>query len=150
MERYFNLQPIAVFGPVAPDDWMLDGVCVSYLVADVDLQQDVAVAVAVVELQHQDVPRGVRAVVDVLDLLPAQLLQLEAAEAAVAVETAQPAVSRWLQDHDQDVGRVVGVVHLQHRPGDGGGGTAALDLQRGESQHPGGLDRREGGCLSTV
>ncbi|TNN33295.1 hypothetical protein EYF80_056543 [Liparis tanakae] len=83
------------------------------------------------------------AVVDVADLFAPQLLQPEAAQGAVAVETGEPAAAGRLQDYQQDVGRVVGVVHLQHRPGDGRRATAALHGQRGEGHDPRRLGTRE-------
>lgn len=92
--------------------------CPSYLLIDVDSEENIPVAVAVVDLQHRAVLRPLRAVVDVLDLLPRQLLQLESAERPVAVETGQSAVAGRFEDHDQDVSRVVGVVDLQDRLGD--------------------------------
>lgn len=80
---------------------------------DVDLEENIPVAVSVVDLQHRCVPRCLRAVVDVSDLLLRQLLQLESGERPVAVQPSQPAVARWLEDHDQDVSRVVRVLDLQ-------------------------------------
>lgn len=44
------------------------------------------------------------------------------------METGQPAVAGSFQDHDQDVGRVVGVVDLQDRPRDGRRGAASLHM----------------------
>lgn len=93
---------------------------------DVDRQEDVPVAAAVVHLQHRRVLRPLRAVVDVLDLLPRQLLQLEPAQRPAAVEPRQPAVAGRLHNHDQAVRRVVGVFDLQGCLGDGGLGAAAL------------------------
>lgn len=117
----------------------------SYLLVDLHSEQDVAVGVAVVDLQHRPVLRLLlRAVVDVLDLFPRQLLQLKSAQRTVAVETGQPAVARRLQDHNQDVGRVVGVVDLQDRLGDGREAAAALHGQRSEGHHSGRLEKRRG------
>lgn len=110
------------------------------LLEDLDLEQNVLEAVAVVDLQHRLVLALRRAVVDVLDLLPGELLQLEPAQGAVAVETGQAAPAGGLQDHDQDVGRVVGVLHAQGGLGEGRRGAAGLQDQRSEGEDGGGLE----------
>lgn len=106
---------------------------------DVDLEENVPVAVSVVDLQHRRVPRRLRAVVDVSDLLLRQLLQLESGERPVAVQPSQPAVARRLEDHDQDVGWVVWVFDLQDRLGDGRLVAGAVHGQRREGHDPGRL-----------
>lgn len=98
----------------------------SYLLVDQDLEEDVPVAVPVVDLQHGRVARGLRAVVHVAELLLVQLLQLEAAQRPLAVQPRQVAVARRLQDQHQHVGRVVGVLDVQGGLGDGGLVTGAV------------------------
>ena len=90
------------------------------------LEENIPVAVAVVDLEHHAVLRPLRAIMDVLDLFPWQLLQLKSAECPVAVEAGQSAVTGRLKDHDQDISWVVGIIDLQDRLGDGCQGTAAL------------------------
>lgn len=98
----------------------------SYLLLDQDLEEDVPVAVSVVDLQHRRVARGLRAVVHVAELLLVQLLQLEAAQRPLAVQPGQVTVARRLQDQDQHVGRVVRVLDVQGGLGDGGLVTGAV------------------------
>lgn len=98
----------------------------SYLWVDQDLEEDVPVAVSVVDLQHRRVASGLRAVVHVAELLLAQLLQLEVAERPVAVHPRQVAVAGRLQHQNQHVGRVVGVLDVQGGLGDGGLVTGAV------------------------
>lgn len=76
------------------------------------MQEDVAVAVAVINLQQRCVLRPLRAVVDVLDLLPRQLRQLKPAERPAAVEPREVAVAGRFEKHNQAVCRVVGVFNL--------------------------------------
>lgn len=100
--------------------------CLSYLLIDVDLEENIPITVAIVDLQHHPILCPIRAVMDVLDLLPGQLLQLKSAKRPVTVETGQPAVAGRFKDHNQDIGCVVEVVDLQDRLGDGCQGAAAL------------------------
>lgn len=84
-----------------------------YLLIDADVQEDVPVAVAVVHLQQRRVLRPLRAVVDVLDLLPGQLRQLKPAERPAAVEPREVAVAGSFQNQNQAVCRIVGVFDLE-------------------------------------
>lgn len=113
----------------------------SYLVVYLDSEQNILVAVAVVDLQHRPVLCPLRAVVDVLNLFPWQLLQLESAESAVAVETGQLAIAGRLKHHDQNIGCVVRVVDLQDRLGDGCQAATALHGKRREGHDSRGLGR---------
>lgn len=91
----------------------------SYPLTDVDQEQNILVAVAVVDLQHHGVLRPRWAIVDVLDLFLWQLLQLESAERSLAVESGQTTVTRRFEDHEQDIGWVVKIFDLQDRLCDG-------------------------------
>lgn len=101
-----------------------------------DVQEDVPVAVAVINLQQRRVLRPLRAVVDVLDLLPRQLRQLKLAERPAAVEPREVAVARRFKNHNQAVRRVVGVFNLQDWLGDGRLDAAAPHEQRSQSHDP--------------
>lgn len=76
------------------------------------MEEDVPVAVAVINLQQRRVLRPLRAVVGVLDLLPRQLRQLKPAQRPAAVEPREVAVAGRFQNHNQAVFRVIGVFNL--------------------------------------
>lgn len=112
----------------------------SYLLVDQDLQEDVPVAVSVIDLQHRRIARGLRAVVHVAELLLVQLLQLEAAERPLAVQPRQVTVARRLQHQNQHVGRVVRVLDVQGGLGDGGLVTGTVHPQGREGSDLGRLE----------
>lgn len=123
---------------------------VSYPLSDMDLQQDVPVVVAVIDLQHHVVLHMLRAVMEVLDLLPGQLLQLEPTQCTIATETGQPSVTWRHEDHDQDFSGVVRVFNMQNQLRNCSWAAAAPHGQRSKRHHPGGLrvHRADKGDLS--
>lgn len=100
--------------------------CPPYLLIDEDLEEDIYVAMAIIDLQHHRVLCPLWTVMDVLDLFLWKLIQLESAKCPVTVQPGELAVVRWFKDHDQDINWVVRVVNLQNRLGDRCLGATAL------------------------